>query len=445
MAYPHGHEVSARFHKSLLNLLVYDAKTNARIVSGGGHLANSSGANIVNARNEIVDAFLEHHDADWLWFVDTDMTFEPDVLDRMVKAAHPEKRPILGALCFAWLNGNEASPTIYGFSPDNKVVRYFDYPRDQCIQVGATGTGCVLIHRSVLEKLRELHPKPWPYFAESTLGHLPVGEDITFCIRAGQAGFPVFVDTSIKIGHEKPFIVDEDLFNAQRRWADAQPDVPTFVVIPVRDRHDMTANLIEQLEGYADIFVFDNDSDVPPPDEWNAIPAKYETISQMWNDGLHRAEEAAKAAGHDEWNVAILNNDLEVPPGFLRTLANGLRLRDDFWIAYPNWHGADIPEGNAVITSSNEGTGRTLSGWAFIVRGETGLRVDERFEWWYGDDDLQLQVESQGKQVVCVGVTCKHLEPNKSSQTPEKQAIIAKDRERFLEKWGAFLEKRLAS
>src|SRR5206468_643087 len=109
----------------------HDAKNYQRVVNGGGHLANSSGANITNARNEVVDAFLDQHDADWLWFIDTDMTFDPDILDRLVKAAHPEKRPIVGALCFSLKDGTRAVPTIYQIRDDNRLGRVFDYPRNQ--------------------------------------------------------------------------------------------------------------------------------------------------------------------------------------------------------------------------------------------------------------------------------------------------------------------------
>lgn len=446
VAYPHAHEVSARFHKSLLNLFVHDAHNHGRVVLGGGHLANSSGANIVGARNEIVEAFLDTfsgRDApDWLWFIDTDMTFAPDILDRLVAAAHPEKRPILGALCFALLNGDEVSPTVYGFSNDQRVVRYFEYPRDQLFQVGATGTGCLLIHRSVLEKMRGLYEKPYQWFQETALGLRQVGEDITFCIRAGMLEIPIHVDSRIRCGHEKPFVVNEEMFQAQKAWGAGKPHAPTFVVIPVKDRHEMTVNLISQLQGWADIFIFDNGSEVEPPDVWNAIDAKGQTISQMWNAGLDLAAKYAAEANVTEWNVAILNNDIEVPPGFLAALSHGLRTRDDFWIAYPNYHGVDLPDGQ-VIVSQAAGGKRTMSGWAFMVRGESGLRVDEQFEWWYGDDDLQLQVESTDNRVVCVGgCTAKHLEPNVSSQTPEKQAIIAADRDRFFAKWSEYLAAR---
>lgn len=424
VAYPYGHEVSARFHHSMVFLLTHDAKKSRRIIDGGGFLGNSSGANVTNARNEIVRAFLEKLDADWLLFVDTDMTFDPDLVDRMVKAAHPEKRPILGALCFSLQRGDVAAPTLYTFREDGLVGRMLDYPRGKVVQVGATGTGCLLIHRKVLEAVRDRgFSDAYPWFQETQVGSLPVGEDITFCIRAGALGFPVFVDTSIEVGHEKPFVVGESMFAAQS--ASSTPADPTFVVIPkvAGERDEWTAALVERLSGDATA-VWVDDSDAP--------------IHRKWNAGLDAAEGWARAQGHRRWNVAILNNDLEVGDGFLGRLAEGLRRSDDFWVSYPDVHGAGLADGDVVATSSDKLAGQTLSGFAFMVRGEARLRFDEQFEWWYGDSDLERQVRAADKQVVTVG-GCKvrHLEPMRSTaSSPDRLAMARRDEARFAEKWG---------
>jgi predicted ATP-grasp superfamily ATP-dependent carboligase len=70
-----------------------------------------------------------------------------------------------------------------------------------------------------LEKMREVNPKPWEWFVYATLAGEAVGEDITFCLRAAEAGFPTHVDTSIKCGHEKPVVIDERLFLTQQMYA----------------------------------------------------------------------------------------------------------------------------------------------------------------------------------------------------------------------------------
>ena len=205
--------------------------------------------------------------------------------------------------------------------------------------------------------------------------------------------------------------------------------IPTYVVIAVKDRHEMTERLLSQLDDADEVFVFDNGSRQPFP---GSVLRPDSTVYALWNEGLRAARTAVAGAPH---NVAVLNNDLEVPPGFLTDLARGLRHTDDTWIAYPNWEALAIPAGVAQpVTLAAK---QHLSGWAFMLRGEAGLAFDERFEWWYGDDDIQRQVEAAGRRVVCVGgVTCRHLEAGQSTAaSPELRAKADADRQRFIRKW----------
>jgi hypothetical protein len=75
------------------------------------------------------------------------------------------------------------------------------------VQVSATGTGFLLMHRGALEKVRRhAGDTAAPWFRESPVG-APLslmGEDMTFCLRAGAAGIPVHVHTGVQVGHMKP-------------------------------------------------------------------------------------------------------------------------------------------------------------------------------------------------------------------------------------------------
>ena len=77
-----------------------------------------------------------------------------------------------------------------------------------------------------------------------------------------------------------------------------------------------------------------------------------------------------------------------------------------------------------------------MTGYAFMLRGEDGIRADPQFVWWYGDDDIERQGRARGN-VVCVGgVNVRHLEPNAATATdPELQVTAMRDWERFLAKW----------
>lgn len=168
-----------------------------------------SGPNIARARNSLVRAFLDRN-ADWLMMVDTDMVFRYDTLDRLVRAADPVLRPIMGAFCLMEeQRGGEALPTLYEISEGVNGIgfaRYLEWPDDAVFRIGATGTGCVVFHRSVFE-IVAANPKTtqpaWPWFRETSLDGRPLGEDFSFMIRCAINDLPVHVHTGVQVGHMK--------------------------------------------------------------------------------------------------------------------------------------------------------------------------------------------------------------------------------------------------
>lgn len=222
--------LSPQFRRSLTMVYMRDTATTRRII---GELDKESSANIATARCEIVRDFLTHPARpDWLWMVDSDMTFGDGILDRLLTTAHPKERPIVGGLCFGvrpvkfdgverfnecLATPLELFPTIYTLDTEGHMLHWAGYPHDSVVQVGSTGAACILIHRSVLADPRwtqDGHPQPW--FRESVLHGKVCSEDHFFCLRAGKFGYRVMLDTAAKTGHVKTFVADEDLYLAQQ-------------------------------------------------------------------------------------------------------------------------------------------------------------------------------------------------------------------------------------
>lgn len=486
VAYPHRPgDVNARFHTSLIDLLVYDANgghdTTGKPVGGhghvtrhGGHMPLSSGANIVTPRNKLVKAFLDDFPSkpEWLWFIDDDMTFEPDTLDRLLASAkwstadekaHVEihgapsgnrvgdvVRPVMGGLCFALMKGEaqEIVPTLYGFTQAHRMVRYNGFPQDAIVQVVGTGAACLLIHRDVLEAIRSqvwsaeweekfrvqsdgvpsgreigsiVFPPPWPWFAEQITGDQwgdSISEDLTFCLRAAQCGFPVHVNTAIKTGHVKPVVIDEDAYF--KGLPPEEAPAPTYVVIPVKGKQHFTDAILKQLVeqgGYDGVFVYDNaagtDDKYELPLELvdteeavsehrltgiHLIPAAGKNIYQMWNMGIREALSRSTRC-----NLAILNNDLELGEDFLKRLADGLRAHPGIAAVSPNYDGRVFSEKvqavKGIAAGRQDGTGG-LAGFAFMVRGEVfqaGCPMfDEAYHLWFGDTVFVDQLDEAG-------------------------------------------------
>lgn len=223
-------DVSGWFAMSVANMLTLDARYNQHIIGPRGDIiAISSSPRIAEARNQVIDNFAAlEQQPEWLLMIDSDMTFEPDLLERMLAVADPVEVPILGGLCFAGGRHHDPYPTIYRqIEKDGylSVDRVYDYPRDALVKVGATGAACMLIHRNALGAMKNNYNtkpdgsrNPYPWFAEGVVGPEgePWGEDIIFCLKAGALGIPVHVHTGIKLGHIKDYVVDEAYYDARR-------------------------------------------------------------------------------------------------------------------------------------------------------------------------------------------------------------------------------------
>lgn len=216
LAYIHPGEVSAYFTESMLTTVL--ASAGGQIPRVVNILQEWSSANVSAARNTVTDRFLDSDVGEWLLWVDADMAWTPDAITRLLEVAHPTDRPIVGGLCFGMLH-ERSWPTIYQWAelPEGlTTVRVSQYPADSLVQVAATGAAFLLIHRTVLERMRARgFSRAFPFFQESEHLGKPVGEDLTFCIRAAQIGIPVHVHTGVRIGHHKSHLLTEAGFLAQ--------------------------------------------------------------------------------------------------------------------------------------------------------------------------------------------------------------------------------------
>lgn len=441
----HGGEWSSCFGMSLVELYLVDATIGShRLVRQLPKFCAAGG--LVAARNEVAEKFLDATDCEWLWMVDSDMGFGPTTVDDLIGAADADSRPVVGGLCFALRRDHPGMfhgekyvvvPAVYRWVETDVEVGFqsiLELPDDTLMEVSATGAACMLVHRNALDSVRKKYGDHWFDPVTHPTGPTTFSEDLSFCVRLAALDIPVFVHTGVGTTHDKGGIfLDRETFDAQFAGPPA-PVAPTFAVVASRNRPEMLATLRSQLAGQvADLFVFDNGYDIAPD---GVIEAHGWPLHRMWNAGLDLAE---KAAGGFPYNVVVINDDVEVPAGFCAQLAAGLRSDDDNWIAYPNWRGLDLQPGEVVATSTDKKSGQTMSGWAFMLRGETGLRFDERYRWWYADSDLERRVRAAGKHTVCVGgCHATHLDPLRSTaDDPERLAQVEADEKLFAEVWGA--------
>jgi hypothetical protein len=142
--------------------------------------------------------------------------------------------------------------------------------------------------------------------------------------------------------------------------------------------------------------------------------AEVPNISRMWNLGIERVEEVSAGRPYD---VAVLNDDVVLPGDWFEWVTAAMRRED------------------AAAGCTRRAADPRMSGYAFILNGDRGLRADEQFRWWYGDDDLERQAKAAGGVAFVDGPEVEHRHPN--STTVGALAQVAKeDRGRYKRKWG---------
>lgn len=161
------------------------------------HLDNT---NLEETRYEMVR---EHFRGDYVLFIDADQSFPPDAMAKLIRWQKPMVGTIIVQRKFPHF------PCVGYGSLEEDYCKLMRWPAGALLDVDYVGMGFTLIAREVFEKLPE--GNPFQRIPSPRTGNL-CSEDVSFCIRVKQAGFPILVDSSIRIGHIGKFEFTPDFF-----------------------------------------------------------------------------------------------------------------------------------------------------------------------------------------------------------------------------------------
>jgi glycosyltransferase involved in cell wall biosynthesis len=159
------------------------------------NLYTSMGTLIFDQRNNMVESALEEG-ADYVLFIDADMRFPKDTLERLLK----HNKGIIGVNATTRSVPVKATAKTLEIEEDGTCNWKQISSKNKIGIEKADGIGCgvMLISKHTLTTI----PKPW-FFFELLPENKLLGEDIYFCIKAKDAGIETFIDHDLsqEIGH----------------------------------------------------------------------------------------------------------------------------------------------------------------------------------------------------------------------------------------------------
>lgn len=166
---------------------------------------------IYDARNKLAkQAVTEGYDR-VLW-LDSDMDFEPDLLQRLSEDMD-EGRELVSGIYFK--RKAPIKPVIYkslgyyknedgdGVTP--VAVPYEDYPQDSIFPIAACGFGGCLVSTDLIKRVGEKFGLPFSPI-------MGFGEDLSFCSRVSDLGVEMYCDSRVKMGHVGLGTVTEEVY-----------------------------------------------------------------------------------------------------------------------------------------------------------------------------------------------------------------------------------------
>lgn len=212
----------AHFTRTLAELVMWDRDYGRRHLHPDQPFISVIGSTqIIHSRNTIVAKFLAQVDgADWLAFFDDDQVYPKNILEILTEAADAAERRIVGVPVWRFNSRNEGpvevTHNVFDFDASGVFVDWPDaLPDDTVLQVAAIGTGCMMIHRSVLEQMQQASVEAgtgsrWCWFRHVVYqpADFAEGEDLNFCRQAWGLGIPVWAVTTVTLGHRKTITLE---------------------------------------------------------------------------------------------------------------------------------------------------------------------------------------------------------------------------------------------
>ena len=214
LAWCDGGMVDGRFMDGLLLATMNAPKIGMNIVNK----IRVNGNQIGRQRQVLFDNWADVTKTDWLLWIDSDIVVTPDSLKLVWDSADKVSRPVVSGTYFV-SKENERSlmqpfPALFKEgSTKHELQIIHPLPKNELIKVDSAGFGFLLMHKSIVSKMREVSQDYSLFAEEEGIGDKYISEDIVFFRKLKAAGVDAYAHTGALVQHMKRFSFDINYYN----------------------------------------------------------------------------------------------------------------------------------------------------------------------------------------------------------------------------------------
>lgn len=168
------------------------------------------GSLVYDSRNKLVQTALKLN-ADRILWIDSDMTFPPDIMEQLSDTIDDYGADIVTAVCYR--RSPPYTPVLFKeIYKDETTIEHealIDYPEDKPFEIAACGCGCMMIKTDFLTDMFIEHG----FWFDPMLN---ASEDVAFCVRARDMGKKIMCNPKAQCGHVGTVIINKQFFEAMQ-------------------------------------------------------------------------------------------------------------------------------------------------------------------------------------------------------------------------------------
>ena len=205
--------VDGKFTEAL-SVLLLDGEDNGVKVQG---ILRVQGNQIARQREVVLNLWENQLKTDWLLCLDSDIAVNIPSVKTIINCADKDTHPVVSGVYFISFENEkplmEPRPSIFYDSIETNLENIHPLPQNQLIPIDCAGLGFILIHKSVIEKLRShygdkaIYNESYVHNEDLNKVHF-VGEDISFFRKLKEINVPVYAHTGAIVQHMKKFSYD---------------------------------------------------------------------------------------------------------------------------------------------------------------------------------------------------------------------------------------------